>query len=170
MKCGWRTAFIAQGESDLEIFYKLHSTPVEPCHYLHYLQMASEKIAKGLSCKDELTQPPETHHILVKWMRQLMTNKPHSDWFVVCRCKSFEQFKTYLQGLIGFASSIEAMAPDVAKKRGQGPNAEYPWVDAKTSEVRFPAEYQYSEIIKNIKFFKLIKFIQAAIEFAKIHP
>lgn len=168
MKCGWRTAFIAQGKSDFVLFQELRVLPsVKPCHYLHYLQMAVEKIAKGLNCRDESTRPPETHRILVRWMKQLMTSKPHSDWLAVCRCKSDIQFKAYLKGLVDFADCIEALSPAVAKQR---PNAEYPWYDEKDDRVYFPAEYPYHEIVRNEKFYKLILFIEASLKFAEKHP
>ena len=167
-RTGWRTAFIAQGESDLKVFHLLrHDAGVEHCHALHYLQMAAEKVAKGLNCRDEFTRPEETHFALVRWIRHAKAN-PYARLMTLCGVSTRSQFRAYLHGLHGFAETIELLAPAVARQRGKEQNAEYPWLDAKASTVRYPAVYPFHEVVYNPKYPKFIRFVEASIEFGKV--
>lgn len=47
-RASWVVAYLKQGRSDFGIYQKLSAMPqMEPCHPLHNLQMAREKIAKA---------------------------------------------------------------------------------------------------------------------------
>lgn len=53
MPLDWRAAYFQQAKSDYEMLLKLMSEEGTPaCQSLHYLQMTTEKLAKGF-----LTQP-----------------------------------------------------------------------------------------------------------------
>jgi len=43
----WSEAFLAQAKSDWQIYEHLEKTSFSKCHALHYLQMATEKLAKA---------------------------------------------------------------------------------------------------------------------------
>ncbi len=45
----WRTANLTQARSDFEMLQTLSRQQAPPCHQLHYLQMSTEKLAKGFS-------------------------------------------------------------------------------------------------------------------------
>lgn len=45
----WREAFLNQARSDAEIRRLLNRERTEYSHQLHYLQMVTEKLAKGLA-------------------------------------------------------------------------------------------------------------------------
>ena len=71
----WRDAFIAQARSDHAIFERLNTPGVEHCHRLHYLQMVSEKLAKGILTRPTQFDPPEpTHAVFVRLLRVLKTS------------------------------------------------------------------------------------------------
>ena len=58
MALDWRTAYFQQAKSDYEMLLKLLSEEdIPPCQSLHYLQMTTEKLAKGL-----LTRPGGSHY------------------------------------------------------------------------------------------------------------
>ena len=48
----WRTAYLEQAKSDYAMLLKLNRDEAPLCHRLHYLQMTTEKMAKGF-----LTRP-----------------------------------------------------------------------------------------------------------------
>jgi hypothetical protein len=61
----WAAAFAKQARSDWGVYERLSAANVSPCHTLHSLQMACEKIAKAYRIRDlpadidDLTQ----HHV-----------------------------------------------------------------------------------------------------------
>ena len=63
----WSEAFCTQAESDFRVFQKLMrengSGEVAFCHCLHFLQMATEKLAKSFLCLGQAQAPIE--HLLV---------------------------------------------------------------------------------------------------------
>ena len=73
----WREAFLRQAESDYRIFRDLnHSQASVPvCHQLHYLQMATEKLAKALTCPDAGYPPKATHVAFARFLR-IMKGRP----------------------------------------------------------------------------------------------
>lgn len=59
----WRTAYFMQARSDYEIFKRLVVQDDIPlCQLLHYLQMASEKFAKGFLTAPGGEPYPKTHN------------------------------------------------------------------------------------------------------------
>ena len=68
----WRDAFFRQARSDNEIRKLLNKERVEYAHQLHYLQMTTEKLAKGLLTKSTSTTPPKfVHKALVTCLRMI---------------------------------------------------------------------------------------------------
>jgi hypothetical protein len=43
----WSDAFLTQARSDWQVFEHLYDSDFPECHALHYLQMATEKLAKA---------------------------------------------------------------------------------------------------------------------------
>ena len=169
MTTGWKTAFLRKGESDFKIYAKLkNQQEIEPCHYLHYLQMAAEKIGKSLTCPNESIQPPENHYGLTKWLKHAKAGSAHQGLMKICKIKKKADFRAYLQGLIHFALQIECLAPAIAKKHGSGPNAEYPWQDPRSAIIHIPADHPFSGILESPKYIKLVRFIEASIDFGKL--
>lgn len=121
-------AFATQGRSDWDV-YKYLSALTKPsfpqCHALHYLQMATEKIAKAYRIRDTAADVDDLvkHHTgFVEFVNQFF------------RCQTIrEEFRgqdAALQSLqrnaTTLAREIEKLAP--ATDRLASPeNAEYPW-------------------------------------------
>jgi hypothetical protein len=64
-----------QSKSDLSVFKKLRSLGAHPCHLLHYLQMATEKISKAYLWRSG-KPPPKAHTGFVRLLRALLTRPP----------------------------------------------------------------------------------------------
>ncbi|MCX7014538.1 MAG: hypothetical protein NTW86_18640 [Candidatus Sumerlaeota bacterium] len=122
MSWNWRTGLLAQALSDYRVFLCLGAMmdEVEMCHRLHYLQMAAEKLAKGLLSSG--TTPPKLDHSAFK------SFVLEADKFVaLSRACNFgddtKAFKRFLKRLTPVAKRIASLAPE-----GVGaPNPEYPW-------------------------------------------
>jgi len=152
----WAEAFILQARSDYAIFKSLGSSPDTPeCHRLHYLQMATEKLAKYHACLGTTGAPKKTHSALVSLLRQLpnMPQIRHSMGY----SSNPATFTTYIKSLLPVATVIEELAPvggDLHRL-----NAEYPWVDG-GGNLRCPHTYTYPELRRMqpqyLKFLKLM--------------
>lgn len=57
----WRTAYFCQARSDYETLQLLEEAGAPFCQRLHYLQMATEKLAKGFATAPGGPQQPKVH-------------------------------------------------------------------------------------------------------------
>ena len=115
--------FLRQASSDFQMFERLqpmvNSRVVEACHALHYLQMATEKLAKTYFLKlgpierRTATFPSFGAHLATRQrIRQALGYRDSLS------------FRNDLLMVAGLATGIEELAPDLAD---EGPNTEYPW-------------------------------------------
>ena len=129
----WRTALLKQARSDYELlnFLRLGDAPL--CHQLHYLQMATEKLAKGFTTPRGGPPPPRVHRAFVRFV-QSVRGDPQLQR--ACNCGP-GQVDAYIASLLPLARLIEDLAPAVANN---GPNPEYPWPtpDGVTAPVGYP--------------------------------
>ncbi len=65
----WREAHFKQARSDYELLQVLMRENAAFCHQLHYLQMATEKLAKGFSTSPGGPQPLKVHRGFVNFLR-----------------------------------------------------------------------------------------------------
>jgi len=146
----WGEAFLLQAKSDYEIFRLLNKSGQNLCHKLHYLQMASEKVAKSFLCKKGgLAKPQKSHKVLTNFVH---ISKGHP----AIREKlgyqdNYLAYKAYIESIMDIADKIENLAPSGTKER---PNPEYPWII--DDVVYSPLEYEFADINK----IALIKFQQ----------
>ena len=140
----WKDGYLRQAASDYEVYRFLNrsltltANQVAICHRLHYLQMASEKLAKAFMCQG--SQKPEklTHYVFVRFLQltksqrnvSRLLNKNHS---VYC---------SYINSLLDVAKRVEDLAP--AGGNFGKLNPEYPWEDV-SGTVQIPADYAFSE-------------------------
>jgi hypothetical protein len=54
----WRDAFFVQAWSDYAVFEIMDDNNYPRCHVLHYLQMTTEKLAKGYLCHFSVGDSP----------------------------------------------------------------------------------------------------------------
>lgn len=114
--------FLVQARTDFVVFELLHKQPdLPPCHALHYLQMATEKLGKAHAWKNGYPGK-ETHRAFVKFLRSLSSNRQAQRQLGYEGKK--ENWKHLLPKSVPLAESVEDLAPALAQ---DGPNAEYPW-------------------------------------------
>jgi hypothetical protein len=135
----WKAAFLVQARSEDLIRRRLDDPAVEPSHRLHYLQMVTEKLAKGLLATDADSGPPTPVHRA--FVRLLQTLKDRSD---IRRRLGFSDrvsFRRFIVSLLSTAEQIENLAPSAPGFTR--PNPEYPWLDPATGQVQAPCDYLF---------------------------
>lgn len=163
MPMDWRTAYFQQAQSDYAMLLKLlgdRDTPL--CHSLHYLQMTTEKMAKGFLTRPG-GGPQRTHDVFVAFIQ---TSAPFDrDLQMTCGCVNINQYRAYLAGLHNLAKAIENLSPDGPDH----PNPEYPWMFQ--GVIYVPDSYNFSGdeldlLRQSPRMVKMLKFIAACFEVA----
>ncbi|MCX7015034.1 MAG: hypothetical protein NTW86_21185 [Candidatus Sumerlaeota bacterium] len=140
MVMDWRSAFFLQARSDFRILRHLIAWGgAKPCHRLHYLQMATEKLAKGFST-DGTIPPATVHSAFVRFLQRAHTNKSLRR---ACQMEDKKRFQAYLEALLPLGKRIEDLAPSGVTQR---PNAEYPWL-ARARNRAYPTEAADSIVV-----------------------
>ena len=125
LRRAYERAFLAQARSDWNV-YRLLSASGEPaCHALHYLQMATEKLAKAYRMRETdspVSELVSRHTGFAKFVRQYLLSARNR--------AAYEGKAAQLQSLVQesakLAAEIEKLAPAI--DRGSSPeNVEYPW-------------------------------------------
>lgn len=137
----WQDAFLTQAWSDFQVFREMNrSRRYPPCHALHYLQMASEKLAKGFMCKRSMEPPRRlTHYSLVNFLN---VSKSQRDWREKLGYRhNPKAYGYYIDSLLPIARRIERLVPQGTHRI----NAEYPWLTAE-GDVACPCLCNYDHI------------------------
>lgn len=135
----WRAAFLLQARSDFDMAKELRKAGAPDCHWLHFLQMATEKLSKGVSCSPtKMDAPPRSHRGFSVFIRKEARRAEGLRRFLKLE---LDQFRRNLETLEPIVHEIERLAPAIA---GDGPNAEYPW--AAPGMVQAPVSYRFPEI------------------------
>ena len=135
----WRDAFLAQARSDAEIRILLNRKRCEYSHQLHYLQMVTEKLAKGLMASQNNAPPVKTHAAFVRCLQHI---KGRPDLRRQLGYKERSVFRSFIDSLLPLASEIERLAPKFSGTTQ--PNPEYPWQPTPEHEVEVPANFSFS--------------------------
>jgi hypothetical protein len=153
MPSSWRTAYFKQAMADYALFKRLliaHDIPI--CQRLHYLQMTTEKLAKGFLTSKEGDPPERTHYAFANFI-QLIKRTPALRR--ICDCKEI-QVRPYLDSLLPIATEIEELAPIGNRDK---PNPEYPWEIRGT--VTAPVEYDFKQLdLKSPRMLKMLRLIE----------
>ena len=156
MRQDWQTAFFRQARSDYDTFQLLEQSRASFCQRLHYLQMTTEKLAKGFATAPGGPQPPKQHHGYSQFIQQI---KRRPELQRLCPGGP-GQVSGYVDGLLPYADLIEKLAPANA---GNGPNPEYPWQTPQG--VVAPVDYEFSELKFNLRgMINMLKFLQRCFE------
>ena len=148
----WRTAYFRQAQSDYETLQLLEEVSAPFCQRLHYLQMATEKLAKGFATPPHGPQQPKVHRGYVQFLQQI---KRRPELQVLCQCTP-RQITPYIDSLLPYARLIEDLAPSNANN---GPNPEYPWQGR--DEVIAPADYAFANLEFNVRgMLNMLKFLE----------
>ena len=118
-------AFLAQAQSDLRVFsilIEMNRESVSECHVLHYLQMASEKLAKAILIRNNI-EVNKSHVSPSKLPGRLKNRNLASS----LGYKNFRAYMAFLKRITPLMQDIEKLNPAVASANENMPNVEYPW-------------------------------------------
>lgn len=137
----WREAFLRQARSDAAIMDRLNVPNVEHAHRLHYVQMVSEKLAKGFFQSLHDPDPPRPTH--AAFVRMLQAVKARPDIRQILGYANAEAFARFINALLPLAQRIQSLAPSIAGFTQ--PNAEYPWRPTPAAAVIAPCDHDFAE-------------------------
>lgn len=136
----WQEGYLRQAKSDYAIYTGMNERNDPLCHRLHYLQMASEKLAKSFLCIGYDKPYKKTHYALVRFLSYTRSN-PN-----IRRLLGYDRnpraYSVYVDSLLEFAQQLELLAPVGGDK--DRINAEYPWSD-ENNQIQVPNDYAYNE-------------------------
>ncbi len=114
-----------QSRSDHLILLLLRRNAADSCHQLHYLQMATEKLAKAYFWRTG-SPPPKLHVGFVQFMRSLGGVQPARQNSIATALgfKKFAEFQSWARMVMPMVYELERLAPALSL---DGPNPEYPW-------------------------------------------
>jgi len=166
-------AFRAQAASDFGVFLMLGEQPDVPgCHRLHYLQMATEKLAKAVLAVTPSGPVGLTHASLGQLPGAM---KRHRGIGRRLGYPDAEAWRSFLEKRASpVFGLIEAANPAVARtnagKVGEDPNAapncEYPWLRG-TGDWQAPCEHPFdllSKLEKDSNALAVLKFIRLLLD------
>jgi hypothetical protein len=154
MEGDWQAAFLKQAQSDFAIYELLQSQDVAVCHQLHYLQMLTEKLSKGLT--QQTGFPPTKHKAFVDFLR---IAKGRSDIQRLTGIRKKDRHQAFMNSMISTADQIESLAPKGGEEGLKHVNPEYPWEQG--GVVITPAEYAYTHLqLDSPKLIKLLSFVR----------
>jgi hypothetical protein len=151
-----------QARSDHEVFVLVRGQGMAQCHSLHYLQMATEKLAKAYFWRSG-SPPPRSHAGFVQFLRFLGQVRP-SDRDRVANLFSFARFvdfQNWIRAILPIAYDLERLTPDLAN---DGPNPEYPWPHAQPRSAPANYNFQIWGSLSNAQGRDLMRVIRIAIE------
>ena len=164
-------AFLRQAASDFSIYERLEQQRqyVPLCHRLHYLQMATEKLAKAAALRGDPDADIYNHIAFTKpkfWQaieRQAPVIADGLGYSPAALRKS-------LVAMRPLSHEIENLSPDVMNRRhgskGVTPNAEYPWEGRDSNGALTwlaPADHDFPELsdlptsVSGVRLVQLIK-------------
>ena len=147
----WRTAYLTQAKSDYAMPLKLNREEALLCHRLHYLQMATEKLAKGFLTPSGGARYPRTHNAFADFVK-IADRRP--DLRVASHFTKRSQFAAYIASLLETAKKVESLSPDGEDHS----NPEYPWEEK--GVIMLPTEYPFADLdLRSRKMVKLLQFI-----------
>lgn len=158
----WRTAYFRQAQSDYEVYNHLRTQADIPfCHRLHYLQMATEKMAKGFLTPRNGPEYRHSHDALAYFVESAshpaqISRHPQIAKGTTDKNKK-EAYKQYRKGLSGLALKLENLSPE----GGHHPNPEYPWMD-NAGQIQSPLSHPFPEFDPrtNPKMERLLTFVR----------
>jgi hypothetical protein len=156
----WSEVFLAQAQSDWQVYEHLEKTTFPHCHALHYLQMTTEKLAKAylLAGQTNTKIVRSTHHGLSRFFQLVSRNKGLQEEMGM----TAKQLSAHVQRLLPLAHDIESLAPAIA---GNSPNPEYPR-EAPLSVFYAPMNYEFaiSKALRAPHGLNLIKLIRTILK------
>lgn len=152
-----------QAGSDHDILVLLRRKDAAPCHQLHYLQMATEKLSKAFFWRAG-RPPPRNHSGFTEFLRAIVSARPPkrrqqiADLFSFGR---FEDVQNWMHNVLPLARALERLAPQLAN---DGPNPEYPWPHSNPQHVPVTFDFHiWSELTNRGHGRRLLQIIGTAV-------
>jgi hypothetical protein len=134
--------FLVQAQSDYQIFRFLLSENKPACQVLHYLQMATEKLARAYLWKHGVAK--KSHAAFSKFVRSVAGDDRVR---IELGYKWRDQWDAKLNRIAMLAEAVQQLAPDLAM---DGPNLEYPWPPTHPTAAPIESEFPiWDEIQKS---------------------
>ena len=145
----WKTGYLRQAQSDMKMYDVLmgmNRSGCPICHPFHYLQMATEKLAKAFLIDPKRQADPKfsSHKVFTKFLQALRGYRvPEYDVISQKMRMDKRQFVSHIDSLLGSAKVIEDLIPtrEPQTKETKKENPEYPWKPV-GGAVEVPAEYK----------------------------
>jgi hypothetical protein len=135
----WAAAFAMQAQSDWTVHKLLAADKTLPrCHALHYLQMATEKLAKAYRYRDTMDEP-FGHVVFAKFINGFLLSPAIKSEYRN-RDAHLQELRKNARNL---AREIEKLAPAV-DRTSSPQNAEYPW--SQGDDIVTPCQYGYPSL------------------------
>ena len=152
----WQTAYFRQAQADYDTFLLLEKSGAAFCQRLHFLQMTTEKLAKGFASAPGGPPQPKVHRGYAQFLQQVKRRPELQTLFP----GNTRQVTPYVDALLPYARLIEDLAPANANN---GPNAEYPWQTP--TGVIAPVDYAFSNLEFDARgMLNMLKFIRRCFE------
>ena len=152
-----------QASSDHSVLMLLLREGAAVCHKLHYLQMATEKIAKAYLWRSG-SPPPKHHAGFVQFLRSL-GGLQESNRLKAAKAlgfKSSEAMQSWVHAVMPLAYALERIAPALAN---DGPNPEYPWPHNAPTQTPVSASFEiWNQLVSDSKGRRLFQVIELAIK------
>ncbi|MCX7045861.1 MAG: hypothetical protein NTX50_10315 [Candidatus Sumerlaeota bacterium] len=159
MAISWRKAYLTQAISDYRMYQWLsgaeNRSRVELCHRLHYLQMATEKLAKGLKIDLKGKALPKFIHNAFLEFIQKHARRNRELQRACHQEKSNQAFAGLLEEFAPLVEWIENLAPKGSDYGKYSINPEYPWISKQAVSgkpfhpqeiMQVPSNYHYPEL------------------------
>jgi hypothetical protein len=125
-------AFLLQAKSDYTVYRMLleqDREQVPACHPLHYLQMATEKLAKAILISSGVGEFDRYSHVAFSLMPSHLAR---ADVARKLGWENFRLFRLFLRRAVIIFRAIDELNPSVGLQQPgggsrDGPNTEYPW-------------------------------------------
>lgn len=153
-------AMAKQAQSDYRVFEHLHRLEgVEPCHPLHYLQMACEKVAKSLA---GITR--RRHDVFRRFVQDVASR----DLSLMMRCgfRTKDQYVSHLRSVAHFALAVDQLSPAVEPPVR---NVEYPYEASATGpgEHIAPCDAGFADVpLNSTQAVRFLRFLERCLEHA----
>lgn len=150
-----------QAKSDHDTFLLLMEMGSAECHLLHFLQMATEKLAKAYFWRSG-SPPPKSHAGFVQFLR-FLGQAPQRERKRIANqfsFKRFDDFQKWMHAVLPIAYDLERITPDLAN---DGPNPEYPWPHTQPSVAPVTHQFSVWKSLKSSRGRDLMRFIETAV-------
>ncbi len=159
----WAVAYHRQGRSDWSMFAELQGRDDVPaCHSLHFLQMATEKLAKAYRFRDTSADTAAllTSHVgFPRFLNAFLLSPQMREEYD----GRHAQLESIRKDFAPLARAIEQLAPAVDRESVPG-NAEYPW--ERGDGVVAPVDHGFPEValLRHPRGRMFLNFIRRAFE------